>query len=497
MRKLKTVIITKHENQNMSTCAICLETCTGKCLALTECGHIYHPSCISKWFTTAKKKNGSDGNNNVVSGVIMTAPCVICKVEFDINETIAVYLDHEHVTPNKNKKRRRQRLSSPMTMTMTRTKVNTNNELMEKKKKKKKKKNRSKEEEDEDVVIINSDSELEEDDEDDDDEDDDVMNDVDLEQYQQLEKENEELEHLLREAKRKAREAEDNVVINKCNNEAFAQTQKQLEALQQEFINVCDECKTAKSREQLAANKVKNLESWKISASKEVNTLRDDIAALKSQQRAERSAFSLEIDGTHPLIDEEKIARLMNQKDKKLAIESLCVSLKLKTKHMLTLQEEYNKVVKKLRLSEKSLRDLEMKYAKRKSKEKKAREELEKISKLKSTAERLRTEEKHYDNEEVVLEEEEEDDDDDDDLIIIGDRVNSSEENFIPAASRLQKSNILRDANTKVHITSLSSGLQNLNGANSLKKMNNSFSRNNNESGSFIKNGDDFDNQAR
>ena len=107
----------------------------------------------------------------------------------------------------------------------------------------------------------------------------------------------------MREAKRKAREAEDNVVINKCNNEAFAQTQKQLEALQQEFINVCDECKTAKSREQLAANKVKNLESWKISASKEVNTLRDDIAALKSQQRAERSAFSLEIDGTHPLID--------------------------------------------------------------------------------------------------------------------------------------------------------------------------------------------------
>ena len=55
-----------------------------------------------------------------------------------------------------------------------------------------------------------------------------------------------------------------------------------------------------------------------------------------------------------------------------MALESPLVHL-MKT-NTSTLQDEYNKVLKSLRVAEKSLRDLEMKYAKRKAREKQTRE---------------------------------------------------------------------------------------------------------------------------
>jgi hypothetical protein len=60
---------------------------SGKCVALSECGHVFHPSCITKWFEIKKKIIRQNGF------AIPTAPCVVCRVDFDISAALPVYLD--------------------------------------------------------------------------------------------------------------------------------------------------------------------------------------------------------------------------------------------------------------------------------------------------------------------------------------------------------------------------------------------------------------------
>mmetsp|Transcript_7238 Transcript_7238/g.23992 ORF Transcript_7238/g.23992 Transcript_7238/m.23992 type:complete len:102 (-) Transcript_7238:748-1053(-) len=71
----------------MSSCAVCFDIVSGKCVALSECGHVFHPSCITKWFEIKKKINRQNGF------AIPTAPCVVCRVDFDISAALPVYLD--------------------------------------------------------------------------------------------------------------------------------------------------------------------------------------------------------------------------------------------------------------------------------------------------------------------------------------------------------------------------------------------------------------------
>ena len=71
----------------MSSCAVCFDIVSGKCVALSECGHVFHPSCITKWFDIKKKINRQNGF------AISTAPCVVCRVDFDISAALPVYLD--------------------------------------------------------------------------------------------------------------------------------------------------------------------------------------------------------------------------------------------------------------------------------------------------------------------------------------------------------------------------------------------------------------------
>ena len=446
----------------MSSCAVCFDIASGKCVALSECGHVFHPSCITKWFDI-KKKSSRDGFS------IPTAPCVVCRVDFDISAAIPVYLD----VPSSALK---ATVSARKATETTTTRV----DALTKKRKKKKTKFEKKEtvqrkaEEDafEDVVVLVSDTSDGEENEDGI-----GAEDVDEEQ-RELENENAELRRLLFEEKRKTREAEDAVVLNRCNNDAFAQSKMQLESLHAEYMQVQEESRVAKAREKIAVVKAKAFESRVAKAESDVKTLRSEIAALKHQRKVEMDVFSdNDAVNSSRFFEEEQIARLMDQKDKRMALESLARSLRMKTKCFVALQDEYNKVIKRARFAEKSLRDLEMKYAKRKAREKQSREELQNLMSQSEVAENTSKRKRDIkENNDIIVgdndvdNDDDDDDDDDDDLLIIEDDGESK--------------SVFRDAsNGKRRKATLTRASGNVKG---------SFKRNNNENGgSFIRNGDD------
>ena len=449
----------------MSSCAVCFDIVSGKCVALSECGHVFHPSCITKWFEIKKKINRQNGF------AIPTAPCVVCRVDFDISAALPVYLDVP-LSALKAKRRDDKKRSGDTKQKKKKKKKKKTN--FEKKEKERRKTNVLEKQDDEDVVVLVSSSES------DGDESDDAAND-DGEEHLESENENAELRRLLLEEKRKTREAEDAVVLNRCNNDAFAQSKMQLETLQVEYMQVQEENRVAKAREKIAVDKAKNFESRVTRAESDVKMLRSEISALKHQRAVEMDVFAdKNAVSSSRFFEEEQIARLMDQKDKRMALESLARSLRMKTKHIVTLQDEYFKVNKSLRVAEKSLRDLEMKYAKRKAREKQTREELQNLTRVEkqkhSEVERSGIENGIKEGDVVV--DDDDDDDDDDDLLILDDDDNNKRNK--PSSNVLRDSNNRNDSISGKAITRLGGNVKS------------SFNRKNNASGgSFIQNGDD------
>ena len=455
----------------MSSCAVCFDIVSGKCVALSECGHVFHPSCITKWFDIKKKSNRQNGF------AIPTAPCVVCRVDFDISAALPVYLD---VPLSALKaKRRDDKKRSGDTKQKKKKKKKTN---FEKKERGRRKTNVLEKQDDEDVVVLVSGSES------DGDESDDAAND-DGEEHLESENENAELRRLLLEEKRKTREAEDAVVLNRCNNDAFAQSKMQLETLQVEYMQVQEVNRVAKTREKIAVDRAKNFESRVTKAESDVKMLRSKIAALKHQRAVEMDVFAdKNAVSSSRFFEEEQIARLMDQKDKRMALESLARSLRMKTKHIVTLQDEYHKVVQNLRVAEKSLRDLEMKYAKRKAREKQTREELQNLTRVekqkhsevaRSGISDIIGERKNgiKEGDDVVVVDDDDDDvDDDDDLLILDDDNNKI---YKPSSNVLRDSNNKNDSISGKAITRLGGNVKS------------HFNRKNNAGGSFIQNGDD------
>ena len=455
----------------MSSCAVCFDIVSGKCVALSECGHVFHPSCITKWFDIKKKSNRQNGF------AIPTAPCVVCRVDFDISAALPVYLD---VPLSALKaKRRDDKKRSGDTKQKKKKKKKSN---FEKKERGRRKTNVLEKQDDEDVVVLVSGSES------DGDESDDAAND-DGEEHLESENENAELRRLLLEEKRKTREAEDAVVLNRCNNDAFAQSKMQLETLQVKYMQVQEVNRVAKTREKIAVDRAKNFESRVTKAESDVKMLRSEIAALKHQRAVEMDVFAdKNAVSSSRFFEEEQIARLMDQKDKRMALESLARSLRMKTKHIVTLQDEYHKVVQNLRVAEKSLRDLEMKYAKRKAREKQTREELQNLTRVekqkhsevaRSGISDIIGERKNEikEGDVVVVDDDDDDVDDDDDLLILDDDDNNKRNK--------PSSNVLRDSNNKNDSIS-GKAITRLGG-----NVKSHFNRKNNAGGSFIQNGDD------
>ncbi|CAL6398881.1 unnamed protein product [Bathycoccus prasinos] len=439
----------------MSSCAVCFDIVSGKCVALSECGHVFHPSCITKWFDIKKKSNRQNGF------AIPTAPCVVCRVDFDISAALPVYLDVP-LSALKAKGRDDKKRSGDTKQKKKKKKTN-----FEKKERGRRKTNVLEKQDDEDVVVLVSSSES------DGDESDDAANDDGF--YSKKSG---------KPAKQKA------VVLNRCNNDAFAQSKMQLETLQVKYMQVQEVNRVAKTREKIAVDRAKNFESRVTKAESDVKMLRSEIAALKHQRAVEMDVFAdKNAVSSIRFFEEEQIARLMDQKDKRMALESLARSLRMKTKHIVTLQDEYNKVVQNLRVAEKSLRDLEMKYAKRKAREKQTREELQNLTRVekqkhievaRSGISDIIGERKNEikEGDVVVVDDDDDDVDDDDDLLILDDDDNNKRNKL--------SSNVLRDSNNKNDGIS-GKAITRLGG-----NVKSHFNRKNNAvGGSFIQNGDD------
>ena len=393
----------------------------------------------------------------------------MCRVDFDISAALPVYLD---VPLSALKaKRRDDKKRSGDTKQKKKKKKKTN---FEKKERGRRKTNVLEKQDDEDVVVLVSSSES-----DGDESDAAADDDGDGEEHLESENENAELRRLLLEEKRKTREAEDAVVLNRCNNDAFAQSKMQLETLQVEYMQVQEVNRVVKTREKIAVDRAKNFESRVTKAESDLKMLRSEIAALKHQRAVEMDVFAdKNAVSSSRFFEEEQIARLMDQKDKRMALESLARSLRMKTKHIVTLQDEYNKVVKSLRVAEKSLRDLEMKYAKRKAREKQTREELQNLTRVErqkhSEVERSGIKNGIKEGDVVV----DDDDDDDDDLLILDDDDNNKRNK--PSINVLRDSNNKNDSISGKAITRLGGNVKS------------HFNRKNNAGGgSFIQNGDD------
>ena len=263
----------------------------------------------------------------------------MCRVDFDISAALPVYLDVP-LSALKAKRRDDKKRSGDTKQKKKKKKKKKKKTNFEKKEKERRKTNVLEKQDDEDVVVLVSSSES------DGDESDDAAND-DGEEHLESENENAELRRLLLEEKRKTREAEDAVVLNRCNNDAFAQSKMQLETLQVEYMQVQEENRVAKAREKIAVDKAKNFESRVTRAESDVKMLRSENSALKHQRAVEMDVFAdKNAVSSSRFFEEEQIARLMDQKDKRMALESLARSLRMKTKHIVTLQDEYNKVLK-------------------------------------------------------------------------------------------------------------------------------------------------------
>ena len=141
----------------MSSCAVCFDIVSGKCVALSECGHVFHPSCITKWFEIKKKINRQNGF------AIPTAPCVVCRVDFDISAALPVYLDVP-LSALKAKRRDDKKRSGDTKQKKKKKKKKTN---FEKKEKERRKTNVLEKQDDEDVVVLVSSSESDGDESDD------------------------------------------------------------------------------------------------------------------------------------------------------------------------------------------------------------------------------------------------------------------------------------------------------------------------------------------
>ena len=172
----------------MSSCAVCFDIVSGKCVALSECGHVFHPSCITKWFEIKKKINRQNGF------AIPTAPCVVCRVDFDISAALPVYLDVP-LSALKAKRRDDKKRSGDTKQKKKKKKKKKTN--FEKKEKERRKTNVLEKQDDEDVVVLVSDTS-------DGEESEDGIGAEDIDEEQrELENENAELRRLLFEEKRK------------------------------------------------------------------------------------------------------------------------------------------------------------------------------------------------------------------------------------------------------------------------------------------------------
>ena len=329
--------------------------------ALVNCGHVYHLSCIHRWFNCKKDASGSSRGGRRAPP---HAPCPKCKEPFDMGSTVTIYLDlvkgsgspRSAAKPKRRTENEARRAETrgagaagvetldardaivfvPESPTAfgdataaatgtTRTNART------------------------DSTTIS-----------------DAMNDNSIEE--QLERMREEL--LL--ASARAREAEDALAAEIIRRDAEMAEDRARDAdvsrLERELSRAKTSVTEAKFLERQAVTRASRVTDELTETKTELQRLRGRVQALETQKKLERDLS--EHDGSAR--GEAELVKRFGEGsglDPRVAVETLCRALASKNRQLHVQLEEYAKVTKNLRAKEKALRSAEARMSHIKTRE--------------------------------------------------------------------------------------------------------------------------------
>ena len=321
--------------------------------ALVNCGHVYHLSCIHRWFN-CKKDAASERRGG--RRAPPHAPCPKCKEPFDMGSTVTIYLDlvKGAVSPNSAAKPKRRTGSrraetrgangwetldaendvvpeSPMTGAGANAAANG--------------RNRTALRTDERMTISE-----------------DMTNDTSISIEEQLERMREET----RLASQRAREAEDALAAEIIRRDAEINEDRACAAdvsrLERELSRAKTMLTEAKFLERQAVTKSTRMTDELTETKTELQRLRGRLNALETQKKLERDLS--ETDGSS--LGEAELKKRFGEGsglDPRVAVETLCRALAGKNRQLHVQLEEYAKVTKNLRAKEKALRSAEARNA--------------------------------------------------------------------------------------------------------------------------------------
>ena len=325
-----------------------------------NCGHVYHLSCIHRWFNCKKDASARGGRR---ANAPPHAPCPKCKEPFDMGSTVTIYLDlvKGGVAPNSAAKPKRraaahhQRLAS-----------NVAND------------------EDDSGRVPESPTLLRRDDDDDARdaananrrrtrgnvqssflEDDSVTDGRTLEETR-LQQELESLREETRLASARAREAEDALAAAEIRREAESAEDRardeETERLERELAVTKTLLTEAKYKERQAVTKATNVTGELCDARTELTRLRASTQTLETRMKLERDLS----DRNGAALGAAELASKFGEGsglDPRVAVETLCRALAGKNRQMYAQMEEYAKLTKSLRAAERARKSAEARAA--------------------------------------------------------------------------------------------------------------------------------------
>lgn len=314
-----------------------------------NCGHVYHLSCIRRWFE-CKSKNPRSGNPRNQSPP--HAPCPKCKEPFDMGSTVTIYLDlMAKETPGKGGVGGRGRRGPAGAMASLASPSNI----------KKGKKHKSGL-----VNLVSSD-----------DEDDDVVPESPDEvrgtrgNWQRSASTSQEINETinslsaeLNQATRRAREAEDQLAAAEMRHEAEVaedlHLNQRVELLTQELGVAKNTLKESQFVERMAKEKLKSVTDTLNERTAECSRLRTKVTSFETQKKLER-----DLSDVHGRVTGESdlLKRFGNGSgvEQRAAVETLCRALAGKNRQLHSSLEEYGKLTQKFKQSDKKLRVAETK----------------------------------------------------------------------------------------------------------------------------------------
>ena len=320
--------------------------------ALVNCGHVYHLSCIHRWFN-CKKDAASERRGG--RRAPPHAPCPKCKEPFDMGSTVTIYLDlvKGAVSPNSAAKPKRRtgarRGSSGAACWET---LDAENDVVPESPTMGAGANAAANGRNRTNFTRTDATTISED----------VTNGNSISIEDQLEQMREET----RLASQRAREAEDALAAEIIRRDAEINEDRACAAdvsrLERELSRAKTSLTEAKFLERQAVTKASRVTDELTETKTELQRLRGRLNALETQKKLERDLS--ETDGSS--LGEAELKKRFGEGsglDPRVAVETLCRALAGKNRQLHVQLEEYAKVTKNLRAKEKALRSAEARNA--------------------------------------------------------------------------------------------------------------------------------------